>query len=74
MELSGDLLRRVAEVVALLLLIPLGAYLRSRTYYYSHHPEKIPSIWNFPLWVWDRIQELRRRRARNRNRENLNSK
>lgn len=68
MEISGDLLRSVAEVVTLLLLIPLGAYLRNRTYYYSHHPEKIPSIWDLPFWVWDRIQSLRRRnRDRNTN-------
>ena len=70
MEVSGDLL----SIVALLLLLPLGAYLRSRTYYYSHHPDRIPSIWDLPFWVWDRIQSLRnRRRNRNRDRNLLNS-
>lgn len=59
MELSGDLLhylRRGAEIFLLLLLLPLGAYLRQRTYYYTHHPQEAPSIWKIPERIAGKVR------------------
>ena len=59
MELSGELLhylRKGAEVVLLLLLLPLGSYLRQRTYYYTRHPERAPSIWSLPRRIAGKVR------------------
>lgn len=52
----------IAAIVGVVLLLPLGAYLRQRTYYYSRHPNEIPSLWEPLLWTWRKFQGWRTKR------------
>lgn len=78
MEASGELLhylRRVAEIVALILLIPIGAYLRGQTYRNVHGRATIgrdlSNLWE-SLQRWRRNRRERRKQRTNRN--NLKNK